>query len=814
MAVGKKTIYWIGLLGLIMLISLAVFSACDNRKVVNPRLDVNQTVTMSLDPENLLIHTLDKPDTVEIEVRVRDSNGNGIDSIEVVINRNPEIGTIVPPDITRLGGFCTALYITDPGEPSDSIVTFTASSGTASDTASLGIAVALATVTMNLLNAPLIVHSVNQPDTLEIDLRVRDGDGNGIDSVAIVLSRSPAIGTIIPPSPTSSGGFSSALYVTDPGLTENTQVEFTATAGDAVDVEVLDILISLTGEIDAMYISVERNMLVADGVDSTNIYVSAIDTTGSYVSDGTIIEIENRGAAYLGSLSSTYAETENGIAKFSLTAPNSIDTLSITDIDSLIAHAESESGNETFARTAVTYIPDEAAVLQITSVLEDMVAGSGTYQEINVRVTDAQNNFVIDGTQVKFLNQMLSSDITSLTTTVSGYATGIYTVGTEAGLDIIEALIIKPGTNDTLWSGAVALEVESSVPTNIELSTADPTIEVGGIATMIYATMQDENNNPLSDGFEIRFEITAAPSMSGADSPSFNYVPTEDSVCHVSNDSTNFNGRAAVAIFSGTKAGTVRIKATSIDDENIFKEKSIITIQSGPPYNIEILPSNIAGVEDEAIITGITAAVWDRYTNPVEPLTAVHFEVTPDTIAYIEGAAYTGGWIDTTGPIPDTIGTRGLAMTWMAYSCYRTFDTVRVIASSGDMEDTSNAIVLALYEGTIAVGVTPGVLYLDQEGPGATKYADVEAQLTDGLGCPIENGVINFNAQVCGEISGPYSDTTDVQGFAYTEFRIQYSQLLPDPDGLPPHCAAKIVATLRGYPEIEGEIDCYCNSSI
>jgi hypothetical protein len=150
----------------------------------------------------------------------------------------------------------------------------------------------------------------------------------------------------------------------------------------------------------------------------------------------------------------------------------------------------------------------------------------------------------------------------------------------------------------------------------------------------------------------------------------------------------------------------------------------------------------------------------------------------------------------------------------MAYSCYRTFDTVRVIASSGDMEDTSQAIVLAMYEGTIAVAVTPGVLYVEQNPPNNVGYADVEAQLTDGLGCPIENGVINFNAQVCGEISGPYTDTTGVQGFAYTEFRVYYSQLEPDPDTGIPECIAKVVASLRGYPDVVGEADVHCRATI
>ncbi len=293
--------------------------------------------------------------------------------------------------------------------------------------------------------------------------------------------------------------------------------------------------------------------------------------------------------------------------------------------------------------------------------------------------------------------------------------------------------------------------------------------------------------------------------MEGATSPSFEYVPCDDSVLLVTYDVTDVNGRASVAIFSGTKAGTVRIKATSVDNINIFKEKPIITIESGPPATIEIYPSNIASQEGEALITGITAAVWDQYTNPVEPLTAVHFEIIPDTVAYIGGAAYTGGWVDeATG---DTIGVRGLAHTSMTYGCYHTFDSVRVVASSGELEDTSGVIVLALYEGQIALGAQPSTIYVDE---GMFETASITAQLLDGLGCPIHNGIIDFSVRVCGEISGPYVDTTDSDGYAYTEFKIYHDQIPAQPPPAPPSCEAKIVAILRGYPEVQSEWDIFC----
>jgi len=810
---GKKLILLIVFMGLIALISLAVFSACDNRKAVNPKLDINQTVQLNLTPDRLVIRSTDKPDTVRMNLRVRDSDGNGIDSVEVIINRVPSVGTIVPPGLTYSGGFTTAMFVTDPGGLEDSIITFIATSGTASDTVDLEVGISLATVTMTLLPANLVVHSLNKPDTAKIDIRVRDGDGNGIDSVEIELSRSPEMGTIVPPEFTMYGGYTNALYITDPGsIEQDMQVTLTARSGSAVDTDVLNLLVSLQGEIDTMNISLGKHTLVANAEDNTNIYVSVLDTTGVPIGDGTVVSMENWGAGIGGSFDSNYVHTTNGIAIFTLTAPPFIDTTAIIDTDSLRAWGISESGDTSYAKSAITYIPDEPYRLEIVTVPYEMVAGSGENQEIEVRVFDAHGSFVRNGTQVRFKNDLITSDITSLTTTLGGYATGVYTVGTEAVLDIIRAFITTPGSTDTLWSNPVPLDIRSSSPTNISITTDNATIPVGGNPTMIFATMQDENGNPLSDGWEIIFQVTAGPDFPDISpkAPSFNYVASDDSACFETNEFTNVNGVASVTIFSGTQAGTVRIKVISVDNYSIFKEKPLITIQSGPPAVISIMPSNVAIVFGEAIATGITAAVWDQYTNPVEPLTAVHFEILPDTIAFIDGAAYTGGWIDTT--TGEVVGTVGLASTWLAYSCLNTFDTVRVVASSGDMEDTSAAVVLALYQGTIAVDVQPGVIYLSPTHPDSVDYADVEAQLLDGLGCPIENGVINFTVENCGQISGPYSDTTDIQGYAYTVFKITYRQLIPDPDR-PPHCEAKIKARLRGYPEIIGEVDCYCNAN-
>ncbi|MCP4580561.1 MAG: hypothetical protein GY839_03010 [candidate division Zixibacteria bacterium] len=382
----------------------------------------------------------------------------------------------------------------------------------------------------------------------------------------------------------------------------------------------------------------------------------------------------------------------------------------------------------------------------------------------------------------------------SIMTDENGEASVFIYPGTLQGMFLLRAAV----SSDTNITAAIPMQIQPiSQIDSISLSISDQTISVGYEATNIYATALDYNDNPLSSGYEIRLDIIESPSGVSFHTPQGDILSTVDT--------TGVNGRLSVQMFSGTVFGTVKIRATDLLDTTTFSESTLVTIESGPPYHIELFPSNGPAVDGEVIITGIAAVVWDQFINPVEPFTSVHFGIIPDTIAYIEGSAYTGGWVDPeTG---DTIGVRGMTETWMAYSCYHTFDTVRIIASSGDVTDTSAAIILPIYDPQLNISAQPESLII--QSPDTIAYAGLEARLFDGIGCPIHNGVINFNAEVCGEISGAFSDTTDDQGYAHSEFMIRADEIPENPPD-PPQCTAIVSATLRGYPEIEAECEIYC----
>jgi len=442
-------------------------------------------------------------------------------------------------------------------------------------------------------------------------------------------------------------------------------------------------------------------------------------------------------------------------------------------------------------------IPHDGASTLIYAVVEDQNGDpTGDGYEVKFEITDAPSLIGDESPSFEYqATEDSSMHLFEAVTDINGQASVNLYSGTLLGIVQIKTVLLA---DTTIFSETPLVAISSDNPYNIELSAADSAIEVGGNTTTVYATLLDWHGTPAGDGFEIKLEIVGS-----FHSNVIFILPGDDDSILV--DTTDINGQVSGELRSGNRAGPVVVRATALFDNLIYAEEPIIRILAGPPYHIDIFPSNAPEVDGEAIITGIAAAVWDQYTNPVEPLTPVHFEIIPDTIAWIEWLAYTGGWIDPeTG---DTIGVRGLTQTWLVYSCYHTFDTIRIIASCDAIVDTSAAFILGIYDAQLSLSAQPESLII--QSPDTIAFADLEAHLLDGLGCPIHNGVINFTTEVCGEISGSFTDTTDDQGYAYTEFMIRADDIpVSYPD--PPQCTAIVIGRLRGYPEVEAECEIVC----
>jgi hypothetical protein len=266
----------------------------------------------------------------------------------------------------------------------------------------------------------------------------------------------------------------------------------------------------------------------------------------------------------------------------------------------------------------------------------------------------------------------------------------------------------------------------------------------------------------------------------------------------------------------------VAIRACTVpeppDSLYVCNEKSLVTISSGPANWLNITMTGVGeavgGTTPERFVQ-VAAIVGDRYSNPVDYGTAVYFTLIPSDMADIEGNSTTGT------PRPyhaDSVN--GVAYTRIIYSCFNTFDTVRIVASSAgdsaEVVDTSRAFVLPIYQGTLGIGASPGNLWVDScacsclGGPSRNcrDTSLITVVLRDGGGCPIEGGDVRFTALTAGFIISPDQDYTDSTGVAMCRYYIRGCDIPLSGNGTQATIQTGVRAVLFGVAQdISAEIE-------
>lgn len=650
-------------------------------------------------------------------------------------------------------------------------------------------------------------------DSTVIRAILLDTYGHGIEGDTVRFRNQPFDGSIPGITITNENGIATAAYHPFQGRVGTTTIiaEYRLGTIHAADTSVTVEIMPLR-EIAFVTASLQKQNVVANGDDSTQIFITVQDSTGGLIADGTTIHLEHSGTGFL---SPTQTTTTDGQAVAILRAPANI--VGSPNKDSVFVWGNANDSTVIADTVVVTYVPgpvDELIFIRPESTVI-LIAGSGATDTVQVAAKDANGNPVANGTQITFVNQITTSSLTpTIAPTQDGIATSIYLVGSETGSDNVRAYVLNPtNPSDTIWTAQpVVYRCLSSTATTLQLSSSQGSIVVGGASCQIIATLEDAYGNPLSEGYVVAFKITVAPGNPGSpERPSFSTVPGvyEDTIA------TNINGQAVVQIYSGTKSGSVAIRACTVplppDYLSVCDEKSLITISSGPPsaviisYNANGEASN-PNTPERFVQVG--AGVQDVYANPVEYGTAVYFTLIPNDIAEIEGDSYTGG----ARPYhADSVA--GWAFTRIIYGCYATNDTLQVIASSsGDstsVVDTSQPFPLPIFAPVISLAADPGNLWCTSNSCFAMDTSFITALLTDGGGCPVQYGKILFVALVAGTIIGPTFDYTDVNGIAETMYRIRGCEIPTPPDGVP-QIETGVRATLFGYPDVEEEVSIIC----
>jgi len=266
--------------------------------------------------------------------------------------------------------------------------------------------------------------------------------------------------------------------------------------------------------------------------------------------------------------------------------------------------------------------------------------------QIKVTVSDTTGNLAKDGTVVKFsagekfedhdgdgyftegidkLKYDVNQDgrwnaigfIPSYALTQNGEVEVNYVAGLRTGTAYIKVTTNLDGY--LIQDDASLLLIPTDSVAYIVLMPDQPRIQVrgtGGVeATQIRAICYDDNGNRVGADFPVEFYIISGPdggeSLDGVVSDS---ITTK----------TNPYGEASVTLLSGTKSGTVRLRAKV---GTVLSASTIVTICAGPPVEISLTPyyCNIPGCEVDCVEDSLCACVVDRYGNPVPDSTSVYF---------------------------------------------------------------------------------------------------------------------------------------------------------------------------------------------
>jgi len=910
---------------ILAMIFASILISCDRRHGLDTsskKLADVDDIIMSLNPTQVFLPSQDAVDTVTVNIAVLDPEGVGMSGVSVSVTRTPAIGFLVQPDTTSSQGYTTALFIAQPGvfgtvlikatagnksvnknlyisgpseydmhlnysppvpklidheadpyevtvtlvdttqrgvsgqpvnfsivnrvgrisfpdtittpytdgqgqfialfyntqddeqnNPDSAIIQAVTSSPTDSTfpiVASVVIPLRRVHNTLTLEATPANVIGDGQDSTI-IRAFLLDTDGHGMEGETITFSNPGHDGSYQANAITDQNGIAQSVFKPFTGESHLGPTEIIATyrlgtihqADTTIFVNIMPVR-----SIAFITVSLQKQNVVADGVDSSAIFITVQDSTGGLIADGTAVFLEHTGTGFL---TPTVTQTTDGQAFAAITAPANI--TSGPRVDSIFVTGYASDSTAISDTVVVTYIPgpiSEIAFVAPESTVT-LIAGSGMLDTIKVAAVDANGNPVANGTQIKFLKQIVTSSITpSSAPTNDGIATALYLVGSETGDDNVRAYVPISST-DTLWSAQpVVFRCLSAEATTLVLSASQDNIEVGGASCQVIATLEDAFGNPLSEGYVVAFEIVSANGSSSApyEWPSFD---TEWGVYH-DTIGTNINGQAVLQIYSGVVAGPVSIRACTIplppDSLFVCDQKSLITISSGPPAFLDVSPTSVgeaSNPNNPERYVQVGAGVWDIYTNPVEYGTAVYFSLIPNNIAEIEGNSFTGG----AKPYhQDSV--QGWAFTRILYGCYSTFDTIRVVAASagqnGPVADTSEAFALPAFSPGIFLSANPGNLWCSNNLCSSMDTSQITALLTDGGGCAIEFGKIHFSALVAGSIIGPSEDITDPTGIAETLYRIRGCEIPTQQDGIP-RVEAAVRATLFGYPDVEAVVD-------
>lgn len=384
------------------------------------------------------------------------------------------------------------------------------------------------------------------------------------------------------------------------------------------------------------------NSLIANGTSSTLISATLITAAGTPAADGiTVTFTTDLGRFTVDGAKTATATTGDGSGVVV------VPFISEKDVVGTATIVVNVRGVAQSIQIALTGAGAPAGIL--LSVDATTIAIFGT-TGVTAQVLDADGNPVTDGTAVFFTTSLAGTGVTASSTTVDGFASAVFSAGTQSGVATITA-------SSGSASASISITIESGPAGSLEFVSAAPTvIGVLGSALPQKATItfrvRDVNGNPVADGTPVTFTLISG--VGGGETLEPVQVGTTAGV-------------ASTVLTSGTVSGPVRVQASvTIGTITLTSTSTNVSIAGGSPSgaHLGVAPAfrNIAGLVTQGIICPVAAIVGDRFGNPVPQTTAVSFftnggVVSPQGLTDELGNAFseikTGPPIPRAGPAPD-----------------------------------------------------------------------------------------------------------------------------------------------------------------
>ncbi|MFH2098924.1 MAG: invasin domain 3-containing protein, partial [Pseudomonadota bacterium] len=436
--------------------------------------------------------------------------------------------------------------------------------------------------------------------TSNVVVRVQDAFGNPVqnETISFVLN----MGTILQSTTASTpNGFVFATY-TAGGTPGN--YSLTAKAANSVSGQAFYALIG--EEVGSVTVEPGKSQLVADGTSNTQISATVRDTSGDLV-DGVTVTFTNQ-TAY-GTLSGNSAVTVNGRASVILTSPTKSGNTALIRADS-----GGLSGNAT-----VVFIPGPVfrivADANPTTVPAAYTLCPNDTGRVVVTVLDAFNNPVADGTIIDFAinkgwiwaDYPLCPDPPTKPLTVAS-SKSLPSANGSASIGLVGAGFVEVGRVSVCAGGVCYVDENGDrgvkisfggaagdslgLPAAVELAVLSNFIQIKGTGgtqnTVIWATVLDEQGNPIQDSYQAGNGTT----VNGSN------VFTSATAQF---QSRGFNAGDSLVISSGANNGTYTITGFGADPETQVTLDRAFTRD----YNQEVyFTARIKGNITFSILTG------------------------------------------------------------------------------------------------------------------------------------------------------------------------------------------------------------------